>query len=133
MVSLTRDPGVALAAATPGAHTGEMTYDEELADRIRFLLEGTPETSERRMFGGIGFMVGGHMAVAANSQGALMVRVDPASGAGWVNDDDVRPMEMQGRTMSGWLSVAASALPDDAALQTWLDRGLAFVATLPPK
>lgn len=114
-------------------HTGTMAYDEVLADRIRFLLEGTPGLSEKKMFGGVGFMVHGHMAVAANSRGSLMVRVDPAQGAEWVTGTDVTPMEMRGKTMHGWLFVDSTVLDTDDALQVWLDRGLDHVAGLPPK
>ena len=110
-----------------------MAYDEVLAQRLHDLLDGEPGVSSRRMFGGLGFMVYGHMAVAAASSGALMVRADPADADGWVDGDAVNPMEMRGRPMAGWLLVAADVVADDDALETWVSRGVGFVRTLPPK
>ena len=110
-----------------------MAYDEELAQRIHDLLDGVPGVTSKKMFGGLGFMVDGHMAVAAGSQGSLMVRADPADGEEWVDGSSVTPMEMRGRPMAGWLLVAPDALADDDQLQLWVDRGVSFVRTLPPK
>ena len=75
----------------------------------------------------------GHMAVAAGSQGSLMVRADPADGEEWADGSSVTPMEMRGRPMAGWLLVAPDVLAEDDQLQLWVDRGVAFVRTLPPK
>ncbi|KGN34244.1 RNA methyltransferase [Knoellia sinensis KCTC 19936] len=110
-----------------------MAYDEVLADRIREVLAEVDGVTERKMFGGLGFMVHGHMAAAAASEGALMVRVDPAAGAEWVDGESVRPMEMGNRTLNGWLLVARDELEDDSSLRTWVSRGVAFVQALPPK
>ena len=110
-----------------------MAYDEALARRIHDLLDGEPGVTSRTMFGGLGFMVDGHMAVAAASEGSLMVRVDPAAGDAWVDGGAVNPMEMRGRPVSGWLLVGPGALSDDDQLQLWVDRGVAHVRTLPPK
>ena len=110
-----------------------MAYDETLAQRIRDLLEGEPGVTSRKMFGGLGFMVDGHMAVAAASHGALMVRADPVDAERWTDGGSVNPMEMRGRPVAGWLLVAVDAVADDQALQVWVDRGLAHVRTLPPK
>jgi TfoX/Sxy family transcriptional regulator of competence genes len=110
-----------------------MAYDEELAQRIHDLLEGEPGVTSRKMFGGLGFMVDGHMAVAAGSQGSLMVRADPADAEAWVDGESVNPMEMRGRPMTGWLLVAPEALVDDEQLQLWVDRGVGHVRSLPPK
>lgn len=110
-----------------------MAYDEHLAERIRFELEGTDGLTEKKMFGGLGFMVHGNMAVAAGSKGSLMVRVDPADGAAWAREPGAGPMQMRGRAMNGWLLVEQSALADDQDLARWVGRGLAHVATLPPK
>ena len=110
-----------------------MAYDEALAQRIRDLLDGEPGVTSRKMFGGLGFMVDGHMAVAAASQGSLMVRTDPVDAEQWIDGESVNPMEMRGRPMTGWLLVAADALADDQALEVWVDRGVAHVRTLPPK
>lgn len=110
-----------------------MPYDERLAGRLREVLEEVDGVTERTMFGGLGFMVHGHLAVAAASTGDLMVRVDPATGEDRVDGETVRPMEMRGRPMPGWLLVSLEAVADDAALRTWVDRGVGHVQTLPPK
>ena len=109
-----------------------MAYDEVLAQRIHDLLDGEPGVTSQKMFGGLGFMVEGHMAVAAGSSGALMVRADPDEGASWVGEH-VQPMEMSGRSMKGWLLVDTEALQDDEDLQVWVDRGVTHVRTLPLK
>lgn len=110
-----------------------MAYDEVLAQRIRDLVDGEAGWTSKKMFGGLGFMLDGHLAVAAGSGGALMVRVDPADGESWVDGAAVAPMEMRGREMSGWLLVEADALATDEQLELWVGRGAAFVRTLPPK
>lgn len=110
-----------------------MAYDEVLAQRLHDLLDGEAGVTSRRMFGGLGFMVDGHMAVAAASSGALMVRADPADADRWVDGGGVNPMEMRGRPMAGWLLVAADVVADDDALATWVSRGVRFVRGLPPK
>lgn len=109
-----------------------MAYDERLAERIHALLESEECMTSKKMFGGVGFMVGGHMAVAAGSGGDLMVRVDPASSSAWVGGH-VSLQEMQGREMAGWLSVASPALASDKDLKMWVDRGVDYVKSLPPK
>lgn len=110
-----------------------MAYDEVLAQRLRDVLEGEPLLTEKKMFGGVGFMIGGNMAVAASSSGDLMVRVDPAQGREWIDGVDVRPMEMGGRTMNGWLFVAIDTVASDDALRTWVARGADHARSLPPK
>lgn len=109
-----------------------MAYDRELADRIRERVAGVDGISEKAMFGGLAFLHRGHMAVAASGQGGLMVRVDPAEQAALLADPHAAPFEMRGREMAGWLRVAVEGL-DDAALTTWVERGLAYTGTLPPK
>jgi TfoX/Sxy family transcriptional regulator of competence genes len=108
-----------------------MAYDEVLAQRIHDVLDGQPGVTSRRMFGGLGFMVDGHMAVAAGSEGSLMVRADPSDAQAWVAEH-VRPMEMRGKPMAGWLLVDRETLDGDR-LQVWVDRGVAFARTLPPR
>lgn len=110
-----------------------MSFDEELAGRIRAALSFTDNVTEKRMFGGLGFMVGGRMVAAASRGGTMMLRVDPAEGGALVDGSAVRHFEMGGRELSGWLSLQPSAVEDEAVLRSWLDRGLAYVATLPPK
>ena len=110
-----------------------MAYDEELADRIRAAVAGEDGLEERRMFGGLGFLVHGHMAVAASGQGGLMLRVDPADTEPLVDGHHVTRMEMRGRQMDGWLRVTTEAVATDDALAAWAGRGVAYVRTLPPK
>ncbi len=110
-----------------------MAYDENLAGRIRDLIIGTADVSERKMFGGLAFLVNGNMAVAASGQGGLMARVDPETGDALVNGDTVEPMAMRGRPMTGWLRVSTPAVADDEQLQEWIDRSVAYAASLPPK
>lgn len=109
-----------------------MAYDEQLAARIHALLASEEAMTSRKMFGGVGFMIGGHMAVAAGSEGDLMVRVDPAAAAEWIGGH-VSLQEMRGRQLPGWLSVASPALTSDADLEMWVERGVAYVRSLPPK
>ena len=110
-----------------------MAYDEELADRIREAVEGEPGLSEKRMFGGLAFLVHGNMAVAASGQGGLMLRCDPAESDELVQHPGVSRMEMRGREMDGWLRVQHDAVADDGALRHWVDVGLTFARSLPPK
>ena len=106
-----------------------MAYDEDLAERIRELILGEPGLTEQKMFGGLAFLVGGNMAVAASGQGGLLVRVDPDESEALVASSDARPMEMRGREMPGWLRVD----PPDDELAAWVERGVAFARSLPPK
>lgn len=110
-----------------------MAYDEHLADRIRDLLEDEPDVVEKRMFGGLAFLLGGHMAVAANRQGVLMVRVDPDDTPALVETPGVERMVMGGREMNGWLRVSAGACAEDGDLARWVERGVTIVRDLPPK
>ena len=109
-----------------------MAYDEELANRLREQLSGTSYT-EKKMFGGLAFLVGGNMSVAASRQGGILVRVDPAENDALLQEPGAAPMEMGGRgPMTGWLRVSADVL-DDATLAAWVSRGVAFARTLPSK
>lgn len=110
-----------------------MAYDEELARRVRELVRDEPALTEQRMFGGIGFMVGGHMAVAASGQGGLLVRVDPEESESLASSTPAYPMEMRGRQMAGWLRVDAGEVAGDDELSGWVSRGVAYARSLPPK
>ncbi|MFC7485191.1 TfoX/Sxy family protein [Knoellia sp. CPCC 206453] len=110
-----------------------MAYDEELAHRIREVLSDESGLTERAMFGGLGFMLDGHIAVAAGSGGSLMVRVDPDDAADLVDGESVTHMEMGGRSLHGWVLVGSSPTADDDSLARWVQRGVAFVRALPPK
>ena len=109
-----------------------MAYDEDLAERIRGLLPDVP-VAEQKMFGGLAFLVGGHMAVAASGKGGLMARVDPADTDALLPEPGVEPFEMRGRRVDGWLRVAPEGVDSDAELATWVQRGLAYARSLPPK
>ena len=110
-----------------------MAYDEELADRIRAVVQGEPGLSEKKMFGGLAFLVNGNMAVAASSSGGLLLRIDPAQAATLVDGQHARRFEMRGREMDGWLDVDAALLASDDDLRRWADHGLAYARALPPK
>jgi hypothetical protein len=110
-----------------------VAYDEALADRIRSMLANEPAVTEKKMFGGLAFLVGGNMAVAASGQGGLLVRVDPDEGADLIAASSARPMEMRGREMAGWLRVDSADVGTEEALAPWVQRGLGYARSLPPK
>jgi len=111
-----------------------MAYDENLAARIRDLSAGTADVREQKMFGGLAFLVRGNMAMAASGQGGLLARVDPDEGDRLLDGDRVTLMSIGGRRpMRGWLRVSAEMVSDDAALREWVDRAVAYAASLPPK
>jgi TfoX/Sxy family transcriptional regulator of competence genes len=109
-----------------------MAYDTELADRIRELVATEKDIAEKRMFGGLAFLVNGNMSVAASRSGGILVRVDPDDLVDLL-DDRVQPAIMGGREMRGWLRVEAPAIEDDGPLREWVERGVAFARTLPRK
>lgn len=110
-----------------------MAYDEELADRVRECVEQASDVIEKQMFGGLAFMVGGNMAVAASGQGGLLLRCDPASTDALVATDGVDRMVMRGRAMDGWLHVDGSVVAGEEELRHWVERGLAYAGSLPAK
>ncbi|MCU1394096.1 MAG: hypothetical protein JWM34_2524 [Ilumatobacteraceae bacterium] len=110
-----------------------MAYDSDLADRIREILGIEPEVTEQRMFGGLAFLVGGHMAVAASGRGGLMVRIDRERSAALVASTTAVPMVMGGRTMAGWLRIETSELATRRQLTKWVRIGVDHARTLPPK
>ena len=110
-----------------------MAYDEDLADRIRELVGRESGLAEKKMFGGLAFLLNGNMAVAASGQGGLLVRVDPADADTFAMSTDVEPMVMRGREMRGWLRVPIDTVATKRDLTTWVKRGVGFARTLPPK
>ncbi|HEV2754386.1 MAG TPA: TfoX/Sxy family protein [Actinomycetota bacterium] len=110
-----------------------MAYDEELAERIRDLVAGERGLAEKKMFGGLAFLVDGNMAVAASGQGGIMVRVDPGESEALVGKTNAYPMEMRGRPMGGWLRVDAEHVRTKPQLAKWVQRGVGYARTLPPK
>ena len=110
-----------------------MTYDEDLAYRLRELLADQDGITEKRMFGGLAFLLNGNMAVSASRRGGLLVRIDPADAEAALARPHVAPMEMGGRSMAGWITVAPEGLKAKRQLAGWVKRGVNFAATLPPK
>jgi TfoX/Sxy family transcriptional regulator of competence genes len=110
-----------------------MAYDEALADRIRELLCGERGLTEKKMFGGLAFLVRGNMAVAASGQGGLLVRVDPEDSERLLATTKARPMEMRGRELSGWLRVDADAVRTKRELAKWAELGATYARSLPAK
>jgi TfoX N-terminal domain len=109
-----------------------MAFDEALADRIRTLL-GDRVAEEKKVFGGLAFMIAGNMAVAASSNGGIIVRVDPADGPELAATTPAELMEMRGKTMSGWLRVGAQDVADDETLAPWVELGATYASSLPAK
>lgn len=112
---------------------GAVAYDEELAARIRDLIGDEPSLTEKKMFGGLAFLIGGNMAVGASGQGGILVRVDPEESAELVATTNAYLMEMRGRQMQGWLRVNAEALGTDDELAKWVELGTTYAHSLPTK
>ena len=110
-----------------------MAYDEKLADRVRELLGSETDLTEKKMFGGLAFLIGGNMAVGASGQGGVLVRVDPAQSEKLVANTNARPMEMRGRPMNGWLRVNADDVRTKQQLAKWVKLGTTYARSLPPK
>ena len=110
-----------------------MPYDEELAERIRELVGDAPHLTEQRMFGGLAFLIGGNMALAASGQGGVLVRVDPAESDTLVATTNARLMEMRGRQMQGWLRVDAEDVRTKRELARWVELGTTYARSLPAK
>ena len=110
-----------------------MAYDEEFADRVRDALSGRDGLTERKMFGGIGFMIGGNMACGVTSTSELMVRVPPEDHDAALEEEHVREFEMSGKKMGGWLIVAREGMETAEDLAGWVDVGADHAASMPPK
>jgi TfoX/Sxy family transcriptional regulator of competence genes len=110
-----------------------MAYDEDLANRIRELIADERAVTEKRMFGGLAFLVGGHMSVAASGRGGLMVRVAPEEADKLLEKPHAEPFEMRGRPVAGWVRVADEGVRTKRQLEPWVRRGVAYARSLPPK
>ena len=110
-----------------------MAYDEALAERIRALVGHGADVTEQKMFGGLAFLAGGHMAVAASGQGGILVRVDREHSDSLVAATNARPMEMRGRQMQGWLRVDSDDVRTKRELAKWVERGASYARSLPAK
>ena len=110
-----------------------MALDEALAERVRSILGVRPAVTEKKMFGGCAWMLDGNMAVGIASSGELMVRIDPEEAERAVAEPGVRPFEMKGRAMRGFLLVSPDIIAEDDDLARWVDVGADHAASLPPK
>lgn len=110
-----------------------MAYDPDIAERIRDALGAQPNVVEKKMFGGLGFLVDGHMAIAASSDKGALVRADPAHSDRLISTTAARAMVMRGKEMPGWLSVPASELSSQQDVARWVEVALGYVRSLPPK
>jgi TfoX/Sxy family transcriptional regulator of competence genes len=110
-----------------------VAYDEDLANRIRELVETEPGVTEKQMFGGLAFLIGGNMSVSASGQGGLLLRVDPDETDALLEEPHARPFEMRGRAMQGWLRVDSKGLRSKHDLERWVARGVAYARSLPAK
>jgi len=110
-----------------------VAYDEDLADRIRELVVGESALTEKKMFGGLAFLIDGNMAIAASGQGGILVRVDPAQSDALVAKTSARLMEMRGRSMQGWLRVDSEDVRTKRQLARWVGLGTTYAHSLPAK
>jgi TfoX/Sxy family transcriptional regulator of competence genes len=110
-----------------------MAYDEDLADRIRELIASEAGLTEKKMFGGLAFLINGNMSVGVSGQGGLMVRVTPAETDALIARPHARPFEMRGRQMRGWVRVDPEGVRTKRQLEPWVRRGVAYARSLPPK
>ena len=110
-----------------------MAYDADLANRIRELIAADAGLTEVKMFGGLAFLLSGNMAVAVSSQGGLLLRVDPRQTEALLAKPHAAPFVMRGRAMDGWLRVAPEGVTTKTQLRRWVDRGVRYARTLPPK
>jgi hypothetical protein len=110
-----------------------VAYDEDLANRIRELMGANLALTEKKMFGGLAFLIGGNMAIAASGQGGVLVRVDPAQSESLVNSSDAETAVMRGRAMDGWLRVADEHIKTQRQLSKWVKLGVGYASSLPAK
>ncbi len=110
-----------------------VAYDEDLANRVRELIGAEAGVTEKRMFGGLAFLIGGNMSVSVSGQGGLLLRCDPAETDALLSKQYAGPFEMRGRVMEGWLRVDPEGLRTKRQLERWVTRGVAYARSLPPK
>ena len=110
-----------------------VAYDEDLANRIREIVQDEPGLTQKRMFGGLAFLINGNMAVSASGQGGMLLRVDPTQTPALVQRPEARRFEMRVREMDGWLRIDPSGLATKRQLASWVSRGVSYARSLPPK
>jgi len=127
------EPSMAALLRHLGSYDRDVAYDEDLADRVRELIAAERGVTEQRMFGGLAFLVDGRMAVGVSGQGGLMVRADPGESDRLAATAGASPMEMKGRPMKGWLRVEAEGVRTKRQLSRWVNIGVGYARSLPPK
>jgi hypothetical protein len=110
-----------------------VAYDEDLANLIRELIAAEPDVAEKKMFGGLAFLIGGNMSVSSSGQGGLLLRCDPAQTDALVKKPHAARFEMRGRTMDGWLRIAPEGVRTKRQLEPWVKVSVAYARSLPPK
>jgi hypothetical protein len=110
-----------------------VAYDEDLANRIRELIATESDLTEKKMFGGLAFLIGGHMSVSVSGQGGLLLHIDPEQTEALLAKPHAGPMVMRGREMQGWLRVEPQGVKTKAQLERWVRRGVDYARSLPPK
>jgi hypothetical protein len=110
-----------------------VAYDEDLADRIRALLATDHDVVEKKMFGGLAFLIGGNMSVSASGQGGMLLRCDPEETEVLVREEHAEPFVMRGKAMDGWLRIDPDGVRTDDDLRRWVDVGVGYARSLPPK
>jgi hypothetical protein len=110
-----------------------VAYDEDLANSIREIVQGEPGLTEKRMFGGLAFLINGNMAVSASGQGGMLLRVDPTDTPTLIERREASRFQMRGREMDGWLRIDATRLATKRQLKLWVDRGVSYARSLPVK
>jgi TfoX/Sxy family transcriptional regulator of competence genes len=110
-----------------------VAYDEDLANRIRELVSNESGVTEKKMFGGLAFLINGNMSVSASGQGGLLLRVEPDQTDKLSEQKHAEPFVMRGRAMRGWLRVAPDGLRAKRDLERWVSRGVAYARSLPAK
>jgi len=110
-----------------------VAYDEDLANRIRELIADEPGVTEKKMFGGLAFMIGGNMAISASGKGGLLLHIDPQETDALLAKPHAQPFEMRGRSMSGWLRVEPEGIKPKRQLERWVARAVAYAKFLQPK
>jgi TfoX/Sxy family transcriptional regulator of competence genes len=110
-----------------------VAYDVELANRVREHVRDEEGLTEKRMFGGLAFLINGNMVVSASSQGGLLLRCDPVQTDDLASEPYARRFEMRGREMDGWLRIDGDGVKTERELRRWIGRGVAYARSLPPK
>ena len=110
-----------------------VAYDEDLANRIRELVATEPGLTEKKMFGGLAFLINGNLSVSASGQGGLLLRVDPDATDELLDRRHAEPFVMRGRAMQGWMRIAPEGVKTKRQLEPWVAHGVSYARSLPPK